>query len=168
MSSERSWCFYFQRSKMGKSHHNGAASRDHQILRAFSSRNVWTLLRAFTTYVRPILEYNSSVWSPYLKKDTAVIESVQKNFSRVICVRCNISFTSNANCLRKLNRKSLEYRRVVADLNLMYKICHILTNLAFSDFFVYRTSVYSLRQHNWTIQSISNTTNHPSSQLLEH
>ena len=50
----------------------------------------------------------------------------------------------------------------------MNKISHNLTNLAFSDFFVYHTSVYSLCQHNWTIQSISSTTTHPSSQLLQH
>ena len=66
--------------------HNAAASRAYQILHAFSSQNVWTLLPAFTAYVNPILEYNSWVWSPYLKKDIALIESVQKKFSRVICV----------------------------------------------------------------------------------
>ena len=93
---------------------------------------------------------------------------MQKKFFRVICVRCNNSFASYADRLRKLNHKSPEYRRVVADLILMYKICHFLTNLAFTDFFVYRTSEYSLRQHNWTIQSISSTTTHPLSQLLEH
>ena len=69
--------------------------------------------------------------------------------------------------LHKLNLKSLEYHRVVADLILMYKTCHHLTNLAFSDFFVYHI-VYSLRQHNWMIQSISSTTTHPSSQLLQY
>ena len=48
----------------------------------------------------------------------------------------------------------------------MYKICHNVTNLAFSDFFVYGTSVYSLRQPNRTIQSI--TSSHRSPQLLQY
>ena len=60
--------------------HNAATSRAYQILGAFSSCNVWTLLHAFTAYVRAILKYNSSVWSPYLETDIALIESVQKSF----------------------------------------------------------------------------------------
>ena len=50
----------------------------YQILHAFSTRSVWILLRAYITYVRPKLEYNTVIWSAYLKKDTKLIESVQK------------------------------------------------------------------------------------------
>ena len=142
--------------------HHIASVRVFHILRAFSSRVVWTLLRAFTAYVRPILEYNSSVWSPYLKKDIILLESIQKKFTRNICVRCNISFESYTDRLNKLNLKSLEYRRIVNDLTLLYKICHGLSDLSFSDFFVYQSSVYNLRKHNWTIQPITR-----SSQLLQ-
>ena len=35
----------------------------------YCSVYIWTLLKAFITYVRPKLEYNSPVWNPYLKKD---------------------------------------------------------------------------------------------------
>ena len=44
-----------------------ASARAYQILHSFSSNNVWILLEAYTTYVRLILEYNSVVWSPYLR-----------------------------------------------------------------------------------------------------
>ena len=40
----------------------------YRVLHCFSSKNVWTLLRACFTYVRPKLEYNTPVWSPYLKE----------------------------------------------------------------------------------------------------
>jgi len=47
-------------------------SRAHQranlIHRCFISKNTDLLVRAFKTYVRPMLEYNSPVWSPLLKK----------------------------------------------------------------------------------------------------
>ena len=33
-------------------------------------------------YVRPILEYNSVVWSPSLKKDIDLIEKVQRRFTK--------------------------------------------------------------------------------------
>ena len=41
-----------------------ASTGTYQILYSFSSNNVWVLLKAYTTYVRPILEYNSVIWSP--------------------------------------------------------------------------------------------------------
>jgi len=53
------------------------------------------LLKAYTTYVWPKLEYNTVVWSPYLKKDVNLLEFfVQKHFTRNICVRCNVPFDS--------------------------------------------------------------------------
>ena len=100
-----------------------------QILRAFSSKNVWTLLKAFITYVRPKLEYNSPVWNPYLKKDTFLLESVQKKFTRNVFLRCNIPFRSYADRLDKLEIKSLEYQRLQFDIILMFKIYHKLSDL---------------------------------------
>ena len=99
---------------------NTASAHASQILRAFSSRNVMTLHYAFLTYVRPILEYNSPIWSPYFEKDMPSIESVQKKFTRAICIRCNILFNSYFDRLRKLNLNLLEYRRTVTDLTSMY------------------------------------------------
>ena len=74
-----------------------------QVLHSFSSRNIWILLKAYTTYVRPKLEYNTVVWSPFLHKDINLVESVQKKFTRHICIRCKISFNSYSDRLSKLN-----------------------------------------------------------------
>jgi len=38
-----------------------------QILQSFSTKNVWTLLKAFTIYVRSKFDYNIAIWIPYLK-----------------------------------------------------------------------------------------------------
>ena len=131
-----------------------ASLRCYQILLSFSSKNVWVLLKAYLSYVRPILEHNSVVWSPYLKKDICAIESVQRSFTRNICIRCNIPFKSYSDRLYKLNIKSLEYRRVEFDLILMYKICYGLVDIAFSDMFSFCTSPYNLRRHNVIVQSL--------------
>jgi len=40
------------------------------------------LLKAYVTYVRPMLEYDSPVWSPALKN--IVIESVQRRYTKRI------------------------------------------------------------------------------------
>ena len=44
-----------------------ASATARQILHSFSSKNVWTILKAYVTYVQPLLEYNTPVWSPYLQ-----------------------------------------------------------------------------------------------------
>ena len=55
---------------------------------------MWGLYLMLSLHVWSILEYNSTIWSPYLKKDITLIESVQKKFSQVICVWCNTLFAS--------------------------------------------------------------------------
>ena len=47
------------------------------------------LVRAFVTYVRPILEYNNIVWSPNLIRDIEQVEEVQRRFTkRLFGMRC--------------------------------------------------------------------------------
>ena len=130
----------------------------YQILRSFSTKNVWILLKAFTSmcYVQPKLEYCTCVWNPYLKKDILLLESVQKKFSRDICVRCNIPFASYLDRLYILGIKFLEYRRVEFDLILMYKFCYHLSDLQFDDYFVFRDTGYryNLRHHSLSVQTL--------------
>ena len=59
-----------------------AHQRANMIHRCFVSQNVELLTRAFITYVRPLLEYNSVVWSPSLKCDIALIEQVQRRYTK--------------------------------------------------------------------------------------
>ena len=40
------------------------------------------LVRTFITNVRSLVEYNSVVWWPHMKKDTEVVEKVQKRFTK--------------------------------------------------------------------------------------
>ena len=56
--------------------------------------------------------------------------------------------------LTKLGIKSLEYRRLEFDLILMYKISHNLSDLNFSNYFVFQTCAYNLRRHDFTVQSL--------------
>ena len=52
-----------------------AHQRANNILRCFVSRDPQSLTKAFITFVRPLLEYNSIIWSPYLKQDIDRIET---------------------------------------------------------------------------------------------
>jgi len=52
------------------------------IHRCFVSRNTGLLVRAFKVCVRPLLEFNSVVWSPSTIRDIEIIESVQRRFTK--------------------------------------------------------------------------------------
>jgi len=101
-----------------------AFSRSFLIFKGFSSRNSLLLVKAFTTYVRPLLEYNTYIWSPRDVYNITKIESVRVASQNV----SSISHLSYSERLEFLGLESLEYRRVIADLTMMYTIVHNLVD----------------------------------------
>jgi len=79
------------------------------------------MTKTFFTYVRPIYEYCSPVWSPHLKYLIDRIESVQKNFNKRLPGLWNVQYPKR---LELLKLQSLEYRRILYDLRLC---CHAIT-----------------------------------------
>ena len=59
-----------------------ANSRAIAIHRCFVSRDITLLVRAYKTYVRPLVESNSVIWSPSAIGDTEIIKRVQRNFTK--------------------------------------------------------------------------------------
>ena len=92
--------------------YNNASSVSYHVLKTFKSKNISTLKKVFVTYIRPKLEYNSPVWSPYLIEDITKVERVQRHFTKVAFRRCDVDFVSYNDRLRKLNIKSLQERRI--------------------------------------------------------
>ncbi len=103
-----------------------AYSRVGVLYKGFRSRSPALLVKAFVTYVRPLLEYASNVWSPYLLKHIRGIENVQRRFTKRIF---SISHLSYSERLAVLGLDTLELRRLRSDLTLYYKIFHGLTHL---------------------------------------
>ena len=96
-----------------------ANQRAAAIYRAFTSRDITLLLRAYTTYVRPIVEHDSVVWSPYTVKDIDAIESIQRRFTERLP---GYKFLTYSERLKRANLLSLELRRLHFDLVWCYKI----------------------------------------------
>ena len=71
-----------------------AHQRANLIHRCFTSKNPDLLVKAFKVHVRPILEFNSPVWSPSLLKDILVVESVQRKFTKRISSMPGLSYYS--------------------------------------------------------------------------
>ena len=63
------------------------------ILRTFVSRDIDILTKAFTTYVRPILEYCTPVWSPHTACNINKIESCQRWFTKRIKCLCGLDYS---------------------------------------------------------------------------
>ena len=137
-----------------------AMQRCNLIFRSFQSNNIWTLLKAYTTYVRPTLEYGSSIWNPQLKKNVDCIERVQKNFTKRACYRCKIPFSTYSDRLYKLNLKSLEYRRLNTDLINTFKITHNLLEITTPNFFLPISKKYCTRTHQYQLKLSCNLTQH--------
>jgi len=109
-----------------------AHMRANAIHRCFVSKDRSSLLRAFLVYVRPLLEYNSVVWSPYLKQDILSIENVQRRFTKRLRGLGDVAY---ADRLKHLGIPSLELRRLQFDLVFCYKIVFGLVNVKYDDFF---------------------------------
>ena len=90
------------------------------------------LLRHYLMYVRPLLEYNSSVWSPHTSIDISILESVQKYFTKRLL---GMESTTYDERLVALKLPSLSCLRSPPDLILLYKIMHSLIGTDLSKLF---------------------------------
>jgi len=96
-----------------------AHQRADHIIRCFVSGDTYLLVGAFIVYVRPLLEYNSVIWSPSLIKDIDLIEQVQKRFTKHLRCLDGVAYTDRS---QRLNLPSLELQRLHLDLVFFYKI----------------------------------------------
>jgi len=113
-----------------------------RILRSFLSRDTETLVRAFTTYVRPLLEFCTPIWSPSLVGMIVHVESVQRTFTKKLPYMKYLTYKDRLSVLRL---ESLELRRLKADLIMCFKILKGYTNITLSELFMWSSS--STRGH---------------------
>ena len=102
------------------------------ILRAFVSSDRDLLTKAYITYVRPILEYCTPVWSPHTLGNINRIESCQRWFTKRLKGLAGLGYYDR---LTLLGLESLQLRRVKYDLIMFYKIVHDIVDINTEDFF---------------------------------
>ena len=108
-----------------------AMSRAYLVLKTFHSRNESLLVEAYCTYVRPMLEYCSPVWSPHNKCQINKIEKIQRFFIKQFAGLRPLCYDRR---LAVLKLHSLEYRRTFNDLVLCYKILNGKLDTELSNF----------------------------------
>ena len=69
--------------------------------------------------VRSHLDYCSSVWSPYIKKDIEALEKVQKRATKILPQLKHVNYSDR---LKACKLPSLHYRRIRGDMIETYKI----------------------------------------------
>jgi hypothetical protein len=117
------------------------------IFKCFITRDRDFLTKMFTSFCRPKLEYNTCVWSPHKIGEITQLENVQRRYTKRIHGLNDLTYAER---LKALGLKSLEYRRIIFDLCMVYSICHQLVNLNFDDFFS-RSPGQSTRGHAWKL-----------------
>jgi hypothetical protein len=127
-----------------------ALLRSRLILKCFNSRDRSLLVKAYCTYVRPLLEYCNVVWSPHHQYLIDKIEGVQRFFTKRLDGLRNVPY-----CIRLalLQLESLEYRRLVCDLVFCYKVQHKLVDTELCN--ALTRSIYTTtRGHPFKLQKI--------------
>ena len=67
--------------------------RRRQLQQAFASRDRKLLVELYCTYIRPIIESSSVVWSPHGIGDINLIEDVQRKFTKYLPGLYNLNYT---------------------------------------------------------------------------
>jgi len=105
------------------------------------------LVRAFTVYVRPLLEHDSLTWCPFTVHDIEAVESVQRRFTKRLRGLNGLSYPER---LKHVTLDSLELRRLYTDLYYCYKMLFGLVDIQVADFFEW-TPHHSTRGHNFKL-----------------
>ena len=110
------------------------------IHRCFLSRCSSNLIRAYKTYVRPLVEYAPQVWSPHTKSLLGLVEGVQRSFTKRLPGLNSLTYAQR---LTSLQLQSLEHRRLISDLVMTFNIIQGYTALNFDDFFSFSKNLSS-------------------------
>ena len=103
------------------------------IARVFKQRDLKTIVPLYKSFVRPFLEFNSVIWSPYLKVQVQKLERIQEKMCNLMISNRRLSYEEK---LKKCKLHSLLARRIKQQLTIMFKMKFNLIDLCFEDFFL--------------------------------
>jgi hypothetical protein len=102
----------------------------------------------YTAYVRPVLEYAASSWSPHLKKHIMKLEKVQRFATRLVPELRGMGYEER---LRELCLTTLERRRERGDMIGTYKILRGIDRVDIDEMFTRNSN--RTRGHGWKLET---------------
>ena len=131
------------------------------LFKSLRSNDPSFLFKMFVAYVRPLLEFSSTIFNPYYKKDIKAIEKVQKTALNIIYYRCLQSKyhdkPSYEELIKMFETKSLQYRRLFTDLVVYHKILLNTIDVKLTSFQLQNPNMYDLRSQTKTEISFAKT-----------
>ena len=101
-----------------------ASLRAKLILKCFVTHDPRVLRKAFSVFVRAIIEFSSVIWNPHFKLDINMIERVLRRFTNAIFPKLTYPVRSS-----RLVLQTLEMGRTLADLTTCYKLVNNLIDI---------------------------------------
>ena len=128
------------------------------IQRNIKTKNQKVRETAYSTLVRPQLEYAAPVWDPYTKEKRLQLEKVQRRAAR--WTTSNFDYRSSTTAtVDKLGWRTLELRRADARLCLFFKIVHGLVALPLPEY-IEPSNRISRYCHSMTFRQLQTSTNY--------
>ena len=125
-------------------------------------RNLWMCTEeikssAYTTLIRPLLEYSSSVWESSNQSNNIKLDRVQRQAAR-FCKRNYVREEGTVTkLLSDLKWQPLSVRRKQKKTTMLFKIQHKLVDISLAEHLVYQTK--ETRGHNKKFRQIRYKTN---------
>ena len=153
-------------SKLSWNQHVDAITKKANSTLAFLRRNTSNCPRpvkayCYQTYVRPTLEYASTVWDPTSKQNIYKLEMVQRRAARYVQSDW-LRHSNPTEMMKKLKWPSLEQRRHTAWLTMMYKIQPGLVDIPLSKY------TQPARTHCATEHLAAGRRGHPLQLMVQH
>ena len=143
-------------------HINNITSKAHKLLgylrRNLQIKNELTKSIAYKSLVRSNLEYCSTVWLPHTKKQKSEIEKVQCRTARYTTCRFH-NTSSVTSILDHLEWNSLETRRNIAKVTMLYNITHNLVAIN-PDFYISSQTSHTRHSHSLRYKPFSTSTDY--------
>ena len=132
------------------------------IARVLKHKNPKIIVLLYKSFVRPFLEYNSIIWSPYTNTYVQKFEKIQEKMCNLMNGMRSLSYQQK---LAKLRLQSLQTRRIRYQLCFMFEMKHRL-NFALKISFkktrteelevgLISTNLFFLRQEQNTVKTFS-------------
>ena len=128
------------------------------LKRSLTGSTFETRYLAYTSLIRPILEYASVAWFPHTKNCILTLERVQRKAVRFIFNRYRRN-DSPTELLRLAGLATLSSRAKVHRLKFLYFLLHNAFKLSPTSFVTYNSSRETRHKHRFTLDEFHSTNN---------